>query len=107
MNPKGPLVPQSNILLEFNTQTVGSKGVRNNASQKEIRLPPDFSRNAFACEALREIVSGSEHWKYGVNQIPQFLLPVYSLASINKTVNGYTLAQLFWSKKVKGEHIAA
>ena len=41
MNPKGPFVPQSNIQPEFNTQTVGSKGVQINSPQKE-KLPTEF-----------------------------------------------------------------
>ena len=62
MNPEGPLVPQSNIHPEFNPQTVGSKGVQIDLPQKKIRLPPDFfSRNASACEALRERTFGRKH----------------------------------------------
>ena len=64
MNLKGPIVPQSNIIPEFNPQTVGSKRVQINLPRKKIGLPPDFfSRNASACEALREIIFGSKRRK--------------------------------------------
>ena len=53
MNPKGQLVPQSNIQPEFNPQTVGSKGVRINLPRKKIPIASGvFQRNASACEAF-------------------------------------------------------
>ena len=36
---------------------------------------------------------------------PQFLSTVNSLASANKTVNGYTLIELFRSKNLKNKHV--
>ena len=61
MYPEDLPVPQSNIQPGFDTQTVGSKGVRINLSRKKIRLPQEFfSRNASPCKALREIILGSE-----------------------------------------------
>ena len=54
MNPKGWLVPQSNIQPEFNAQTVGSKGVQITSPQKNPIASRFFSRNASHCEALRE-----------------------------------------------------
>ena len=61
MNPEGPAVPQSNVLPEFNPQTVGSKGVRINLPQKKDPIASGvFSHNASACEALREKVFGAQ-----------------------------------------------
>ena len=60
-----------------------------------------FTRNAPACEAFREIFFGSERKKKTRIKSPKFLLTVYLLASTNRTVNGYTLFQLFLSKNLE------
>ena len=63
MNPEGPLVAQSNILPEFNFQTVGSKGVRVNLPQKNQIASGVFVRNASA------IVKHCVKYVLGVNDV--------------------------------------
>ena len=57
MNPKGPAVTQPLVLTEFNSQTVGSKGVRINSPQK----------NLIASGAFYTVVQVTKHrLKYGL-----------------------------------------
>ena len=103
LNHKGPAVPLPHILPEFSSQAVGLKGVWIHSQQQKRQIASRvFSCISLNCEALCEIGFGGEHcnWRRELNP-PGFICLFIFLASTTKTVNGYTLSRLFYSKKSK------
>ena len=101
MNPEGPLVPQSNILPEFNPQMVGRKGFELIRREKRSDCLRSFSTECFCLRSIPWNNFRERTLKKRRELSPQFLSLVNSLASTNKTVNGYTLSQLFRSKNLE------